>query len=314
MQDMTKPVAKKPAPPHIFDRTLLQRRRRRAALSNQKCDFLLKRAQGDLIDRLNLVNRSFDQTMVLGSHGGTLSHDIIATGKTKVCISADACAHFAQPQPAVDLIMDEEILALKPECLDLIVSPLTLQWVNDLPGSLAQIRTSLKPDGLFMAAIIGGESLTELRTAFMEAEIEMTGGTTPRVAPFADLRSLGNLMQRAGFALPVIDRDIVEVRYSSVTGLLADLRDMGSTNVLCARSRDTLTRSFLEKVSGIYNKKFSDDDGRIRATFEIIHISGWAPHPDQQQPLKPGSAKIRLSDALGVEEKSLPASPRDDQE
>jgi hypothetical protein len=175
-----------------------------------------------------------------------------------------------------------------------------------LPGTLAQIRASLKPDGLFMGAVLGGDSLHELRHAFLAAEIEILGGATPRVAPFADIRALGSLLQRAGLALPVVDRDVVNVRYASAIDLMVDLRAMGATNMLRDRCRTPLKRSVLARAVEIYHDQFGDADGRIPASFEIIHMSGWAPHESQQQPLKPGSAQTRLADALGVEEVTLP--------
>ena len=182
--------------------------------------------------------------------------------------------------------------------LDLVVSALALQFVNDLPGTLVQIRRALKPDGLFLAAMIGGESLIELREAFAQAESEMEGGVSPRVAPFADLRDLGALLQRAGFALPVTDIDRVTVRYATPLALMHDLRRMGAANALTERRRTPLRRATLRRLFEIYAERFADPDGRIRATFEIVWLSGWAPHESQQKPLQPGSAKTRLADAL----------------
>ena len=186
--------------------------------------------------------------------------------------------------------------------LDLVVSALALQFVNDLPGVLVQVRRALKPDGLFLAALIGGDTLTELRQSFAAAESEIEGGVSPRVAPFADLRDLGALLQRAGFALPVTDIERVTVRYDSAFALMRDLRRMGATNALLDRRRTPLKRATLMRMAEIYAQRFADSDGRLRATFEIVWLSGWAPHPDQQQPLKPGSAQARLADALGTRE------------
>jgi SAM-dependent methyltransferase len=197
---------------------------------------------------------------------------------------------------------DEEALPFGDATLDLVVSALALQFVNDLPGVLVQIRRALRPDGLFLAALLGGETLTELRQSFAAAESDIEGGVSPRVAPFADLRDLGALLQRAGFALPVTDVDRVTVRYDSVFGLMHDLRRMGATNALLARRRTPLKRATLQRMAEIYAQRFADNDGRVRATFETVWLSGWAPHPDQQQPLKPGSAKARLADALGTRE------------
>jgi SAM-dependent methyltransferase len=199
---------------------------------------------------------------------------------------------------------DEEALPFRDASLDLVVSALALQFVNDLPGTLIQIRRALRPDGLFLAAMIGGDSLAELREAFAQAEAEVEGGVSPRVAPFADLRELGALLQRAGFALPVTDVDRLTVRYASPLALMHDLRRMGASNALSERRRTLLRRATLHRVFEIYAERFADPDGRIRATFEIVWLSGWAPHESQQQPLKPGSAKTRLADALRTQEVS----------
>jgi SAM-dependent methyltransferase len=203
---------------------------------------------------------------------------------------------------------DEEALPFRDASLDLVVSVLALQFVNDLPGTLIQIRRALKPNGLLLAAMVGGESLFELREAFAKAETEVEGGVSPRVAPFADLRSLGALLQRAGFALPVTDVDRVAVRYASPLALMHDLRRMGAGNILVERRRTPLRRATLRRLIEIYAERFADADGRIRATFDIVWLSGWAPHESQQQPLKPGSARTRLADALGTQE--IPAGEK----
>ena len=200
---------------------------------------------------------------------------------------------------------DEEALPFRDASLDLVVSALALQFVNDLPGALVQIRRALKPDGLFLAALIGGETLTELRQAFAAAESDIEGGVSPHVAPFADLRDLGALLQRAGFALPVTDTDRLVVRYDTVFGLMHDLRRMGATNALLDRRRTPLRRATLMRMAEIYAQRFADADGRVRATFEIVWLSGWAPHPRQQQPLKPGSASTHLP-TLSARTKSRP--------
>ena len=196
----------------------------------------------------------------------------------------------------------KEILPLGAGTIDLALSALSLQFVNDLPGMLSQIRRALKPDGLLLAALIGGSTLSELREAFSQAELDIEGGVSPRVAPFADVRDMGGLLQRAGFALPVTDSDTLTVRYDNAFALMADLRAMGATNVMVQRRKSFTRRATLLRMADIYRERFSDPDGRVRATFEIIWISGWAPHEGQQKPLKPGSAKTRLADALGVKE------------
>ena len=205
-------------------------------------------------------------------------------------------------------MIDEEALPFADGSLDLVVSALALQFVNDLPGTLIQIRRALKADGLLLAALIGGDSLTELRQAFAAAESEIEGGVSPRVAPFADVRELGALLQRAGFALPVVDSDRLTVRYNSVFALMRDLRRMGATNALNERRRSPLRRATLQRMADIYAERFADPDGRLRATFEVAWLSGWAPHERQQKPLKPGSAARRLADALGAQE--IPAGEK----
>jgi SAM-dependent methyltransferase len=212
-----------------------------------------------------------------------------------------------QDAPAV--AADEEALPFRDGSLDLVVSALALQFVNDLPGALIQVRRALKPDGLLLAALVGGESLAELREAIAAAESEIEGGISPRVAPFADVRELGALLQRAGFALPVVDNERLVVRYDSVFALMRDLRRMGATNVLHERRRRPLRRATLRRMTEIYAKRFSDADGRLRASFEIVWLSGWAPHESQQKPLKPGSATQRLADALGTSEISTGEKP-----
>jgi SAM-dependent methyltransferase len=195
-------------------------------------------------------------------------------------------------------LSEQETLPLQPESLDLVVSALALQFVNDLPGVLAQIRRALKPDGLLLAAMIGGDTLTELRQSFAAAEAECEGGVSPRVAPFADLRDVGALLQRAGFALPVTDVDRVVVRYDSAFALMQDIRRMGATNILVERRRTPTRRATLLRMAQIYAERFADPDGRLRATFDVIWLSGWAPHESQQKPLQPGSAKAGLAEAV----------------
>jgi SAM-dependent methyltransferase len=197
---------------------------------------------------------------------------------------------------------DEERFAAVPQSLDLVTSVLTLQEANDLPGLLAQARRALKPDGLFLAALFGGETLSELRRSLAAAEIETTGGVSPRVAPFADVRELGGLLQRAGFALPVADVERTVVRYRDLSGLVRDLRALGATNALVERSKKPMRRAMLAAALAHYAGHFADPDGRLRASFDIVYLTGWAPHASQPQPLKPGSARARLADALGTRE------------
>ena len=279
--------------PVIFDRKLLAQRRARA-LALGPSTFLLDRVAEDLGDRLVAVLRHYERALDLGTPGDALRRVLSASGKVDSIVGG--------------VTFDEEALPFGDASLDLVVSGLALQFVNDLPGTLVQIRRALKPDGLFLAAIVGGDTLNELRQCFARAESEIEGGLSPRVAPFADLRDLGGLLQRAGFALPVTDLDRITVRYDTPLALMHDLRRMGATNVLVDRRRQTLRRATLMRMLEVYGARFSDADGRIRATFEIVWLSGWAPHASQQQPLKPGSAQLRLADALKTKE--LPAGEK----
>jgi SAM-dependent methyltransferase len=296
----TMPEASHASSPVIFDRGLIRRRRIRA-VSLGPATFLLDRVAEDLAERLAAVLRRFNLAVDLGTPGEAVRAALARVSSVGTVLHADAVPDQAK-RPAGFVAADEEALPFRDGTLDLVVSALSLQFVNDLPGVLVQIRRALKPDGLFLAALLGGETLTELRQSFAEAESEVEGGASPRVAPFADLRELGALLQRAGFALPVTDVDRVCVRYDSVFNLMQDLRRMGATNALNARRRTPLKRVTLHRMAEIYAQRFADADGRIRATFEIVWLSGWAPHPDQQQPLKPGTAKTRLADALGTRE------------
>ena len=287
-------------PPRLFDQTLLDRHRRRAIRDAvEGADFLLRAVADDLADRLSAVKRRFNFAADIASPSGLVAERLTATGQVDRIVRLD---RIAETDP--DIVGDAEWLPFAPESLDLAVSGLALHWCDDLPGVLAQIRRALKPDGLFLAALLGGETLTELRQSLAAAEAELTDGASPRVAPFAELRALGALLQRAGFALPVIDSDRRTVRYGSALDLMRDLRAMGATNVLHERSRKPMTRALLMRAASIYAERFADADGRIRATFEVISLSGWAPDESQQKPLRPGSARTRLADALGTIERT----------
>jgi SAM-dependent methyltransferase len=292
-------VSTLPGSPVTFDRGLGRVRRRRA-MALGPATFLLDRVAEDLTDRLAVVLRRFALALDLGTPNDTVRAVLARLGSVETIVAADVAPGLARAPTFV--AADEEALPFRDAAFDLVVSGLALQFVNDLPGTLLQIRRALKPDGLFLAALIGGETLTELRQAFAAAESEIEGGASPRVAPFADVRDLGGLLQRAGFALPVTDIDRITVRYDSVFALMHDLRRMGATNTLVDRRRMPLKRATLMRMAEIYGERFRDADGRLRATFEIVWLSGWAPHPSQQQPLRPGSARARLADALGTQE------------
>jgi SAM-dependent methyltransferase len=274
------------AAPKLFDRTLLLARQRRA-LGLGPATFLLDRVAADMEERLHAVLRDFADVADIWTPGEGLR-----SGRFRSVV---------RPGPKD---CEPETLPFRPASLDLAVSALAFQFVNDLPGVLAQIRRALRPDGLLLAAMIGGDTLTELRQSFAAAESECEGGVSPRIMPFADLRDVGALLQRAGFALPVTDVDRIVVRYDNALALMADLRRMGATNVLVERRRVPTRRATLLRMVQLYGERFADPDGRIRATFDVIWLSGWAPHESQQQPLKPGSAKASLAEAVKRKTKS----------
>jgi SAM-dependent methyltransferase len=271
------------AAPLLFDRALLRARQSRASALGA-ATFLLDRVAEDMAERLQAVLREFKDAADIGTSGEQL--------RTALAGRVGSLASVDLPD------VESRGLELAPQSLDLAVSALAFQFVNDLPGVLAQIQRALKPDGLLLAAMIGGDTLIELRQAFAEAEAECEGGVSPRVAPFADLREIGALLQRTGFALPVTDVDSLVVRYDNAFVLMQDLRRMGATNVMIERRRTPTRVATMMRMAEIYTQRFADPDGRIRATFDVIWLSGWAPHASQQQPLKPGSAKASLAEAV----------------
>ena len=282
--------------PRIFNRRLYAKRR-----AKTRASFLAADVADNLAQRLGAVNRRFVSALDLSTRD-----DVFAQ-----------IAPFAQNWTRTSLeegslTADEEALPFATESFDLVVSALSLHAVNDLPGALVQIRNALKPDGLFLAALFGGATLSELRTAFANGESEVLGGISPRVAPMADVRELGGLLQRAGFALPVADSERTIVRYGAFTTLVNDLRALGETNALSDRVRTFLRRDVLAAALQSYAADSADEEGRLEATFEIVYLTGWAPHESQQKPLKPGQARARLADALHTEERSAGerASPK----
>ncbi len=293
-------VTEPSAIPQVFDRAL-QRKRLARALKMGAADFLLIRAVEDMQARLQATLRPFPRVLDLGTPGPHLAAMLAEAADGRSITRAAPLAEIDNSRWTT-ILADEEALPFAPQNFDLVVSALSLQWVNDLPGALIQIRRALSPDGLFLACMMGGQTLQELRAALAQAEDEITGGASPRVAPFADLRDMGGLLQRAGFALPVTDIDTIMVRYNDMFGLMADLRAMGATNTLVQRLKQPLQRAVFLRAAEIYDQLFADPDGRVRATFEIVWLSGWAPHESQQKPLQPGSAKMRLADVLGVKE------------
>ena len=296
------------APPLVFDRALLDERRRRrldrgkqAATSGQARDdgerFLLRAVADDLAERLSLVDRRFAVGVDLGGHTGEMAALLRASGQVETVLRIERLAGLVSNDPFA-AVGDEETLPLGEDSVDLIVSTLSLHLTNDTPGTLVQIRRALKPDGLFLAGFLGGDTLHELRGSLVAAEAELSGGISPRVAPFADIRDAGALLQRTGFALPVTDQDRLTVRYDTMFDLMEDLRAMGMANMLRERSMRPAPRRLFVRAAEIYAERHADPDGRVRATFEIISMSGWKPHPRQQKPLRPGSARGSLAAAL----------------
>lgn len=294
----------------VFDRKLVQRHRERAAAGFASADFLIRESAVRLADRLLDVTRTFPLALDLGCHAGALGEELKASPKIGALVQADVspalarAARAANGRPAI--CADEEFLPIAPQSLDLILSNLSLHWVNDLPGALAQMRMALRPDGLLLATLFGTETLKELRGVLIDAEMEVAGGIAPRVSPFTDVRDAGNLLTRAGFALPVVDAETVTVTYSDMFKLMADLRAMGETNTVIERRRVPTRRDVFLRAAALYAERFSDARGRITATFQIISMTAWAPHASQQKPLRPGSATARLADALQAKEISLP--------
>ena len=286
--------------PDLFDRDLLHRRRERFLHRLSTADFLLQRAAAELDERLDLVLRDFPVVLDLGSGNGAMVARLLRRDNVARVIASDASPALMRALSGVSkVVCDEEFLPFGEASFHLVTSILSLHFINDLPDTLSQIRQTLRPDGLFMAAVPGGRTLYELREAFMQAEEEITGGASPRIAPMAGVREYGSLLQRAGFALPVVDIDCVKVRYSDPLALMRELRLMGAGNVMSARLKNPMSRSLLQRVMEIYRREHGEEEGGISVTFEIIYMSGWCPDESQPQPLAPGSAKAPLSSVLG---------------
>lgn len=297
-------------PAEVFDRALVRDRRARAAADFGAHDFLFREIAGRLAERVSDVRREFPHALDLGCRTGLFAGAVarLAQGKIGTIVQSDLAPGFARAardaNGAAAVAADEEALPFAPGSFELVVSGGALHAVNDVPGALAQINRALAPDGLFLAALIGGETLHELRTALIAAEAEIEGGASPRVAPFAQLADAAGLLQRAGFALPVADLDRIDVTYESAFALMADLRGMGETNARRDRRRAPTRRATVMRAAEIYSERFARADGRIPATFEIFFLTGWAPDASQPKPLRRGSATARLADALGTEERA----------
>ena len=289
-----------------FDRRLLRQRRDRAAAQQDAYGFLFTEAATRLVDRLGDVRRDFPRVLDLGAHDGPVARALATAGGRQVgsLVESDLSVAMLGQGNGLAVAADEELLPFAAGSFDLVLSCCSLHWVNDLPGTLAQIRTVLKPDGLFLAVMFGGETLSELRQAWLAADSAVSGGVSPRVAPFADLQTAAGLLQRAGLVLPVADLDRIEVTYGDPLTLMGELRGMGEGNVLHQRRRQPTRRAALLAAAARYQEMFAREDGRVPATFELIFLTGWAPGDNQPKALRPGSAMARLADALGTEEHS----------
>lgn len=287
----------------VFNRALMLLRRARLVSAPTRADHLMRRTAEDLCDRLEITQREFGLALEIGAGTGCFAAECAKRG-----LLGRKIGHLAGvdvvPAASVSAVIDGEVMPLGDARLDLIVANLTLHWANDLPGVLIQCRRALRPDGLFLASFFGGRTLQELRGALLDAELEARGGAAARVSPFADTQDAARVLQRAGFALPVADSDIVRVRYDTPFGLFRDLKAMGETAALAGPRAPPLTRTILARAADLYVERHSDPDGRVGATFEIVTVTGWAPHDSQQKPLRPGSARMRLAEALGSTERS----------
>jgi len=285
------------APP-VFDPCLVRARRARAAARLEAHAFLFREVAERLADRLLDIRRSFPLALDVGCHAGEFARVVGGRGGIETLLQCDPAPAMAQRAGGLALAADAEALPFREGVFDLVLSVFSLHWVNDLPGALVQIRRLLKPDGLFLAALAGGGTLGELRAALTEAETEICGGARARVAPFVDLRDAGALLQRACFALPVADIDPITVRYENMFRLMADLRGMGETAAMTSAPRHFTRRDVMLRAAEIYRERYEGADGRIPATFQVVWLAGWAPDPSQQRPARPGSATVRLEDAL----------------
>ena len=287
---------------NIFNRRSVRHHRDRAAASYADFNFLFQEVAARLGDRLQDITRTFPITVDLGCHGGNMAAYIPDRSAVETLINSDFSPKMAElahaNNGAASLTSDEEFLPFKEQSLDLVISNLSLHWVNDLPGAFTQIRRALKPDGLFLAAMLGGETLNELGEALRDAEIEIEGGLSPRLSPFAEIKDAGNLLGRAGFALPVADTETITVSYGNPLKLMTDLRGMGETNSNVHRRTTFTRRATLMRAAEIYAKKFTNDEGRMPATFEIIYLTAWVPDESQQKPLRPGSGQVSLGNVF----------------
>jgi NADH dehydrogenase [ubiquinone] 1 alpha subcomplex assembly factor 5 len=286
----------------IFDRQAVKMHRDRAAKDLSEFEFLLCEVADMVADRLSDIRRNFPVALDVGCHTGQIAALLAGRGGIETLLQCDLSEKMARRTSGLKIVADEEYLPIGDGMLDLVVSCLSLHWVNDLPGALIQLRRALKEDGLFLAAFFGGETLKELRQSLIAAESEITGGAGPRISPYADVRDGGSLLQRAGFALPVADTDVLTVSYENPLKLMRDLRGMGEQMATHTRQKSFTRRSVLLRATEIYQEIFGDNDGRVPATFEIITLTAWSPSASQQQPLTRGTGQVNLADVLNPKE------------
>ena len=298
-----------PDPLLIFDRLLLRKRRERASRQWNRAAFLKQEISDRLIDRLDDIKRDFALALDLGMHGDEVAEALAGRTRVERLVRADLALGFARRSKGPVVVADEERLPFNAAAFDLVLSAMTLHWVNDLPGTLVQIKRILKPDGLFLAAMLGGGTLWQLRQALAAAESEIEGGLSPRVSPFADLRDAAGLLQRAGFALPVADSETIDVEYDNALSLMRDLGAMGESNLAVERRGAFTRRATLLRAAAIYAERFATRSGRVPASFEVLYLHGWRPHPSQPKAMKPGTATHRLAEALGSPEWSAGEKP-----
>ncbi len=295
-------------PIEVFDRAAVRRHRDRAAAGLAAHDFLLREVAERLAGRLDDIRRSFPAALDLGCHGGVLARALAGRGGIERLVQTDLSPAMLRRAEGPRVAADEELLPFAEGSFDLVASVLGLHWVNDLPGALIQIRRALVPDGLLLAAMLGGRTLTELREAFAVAEVAEEGGASPRLSPFTDPRDAGDLLMRAGFALPVVDVDTITVAYPDALALMRELRGMGEANAVRERRARFSRRATIMAAAAAYAERFADADGRVTATFEVLYLTAWAPDESQPKPLRPGAARVRLADALDTHE--IPAGDK----
>jgi SAM-dependent methyltransferase len=286
------------APIVVFDRRAVRAHRARASGD----EFLFREIAARLVDRLDDVGRRFGTALVLGARRGLLAEALGGRDKIARLVDMDPSADLVRAAGPLRLAGEPDLLPIAEASLDAAIALPSLHWTDDLPGALVQLRRALKPDGLFLGALFGGETLRELRAALIDAELAEEGGASPRVSPFADPRDLGMLLQRAGFALPVVDSDTLTLTYADALQLMHELRRLGETNAVAERRRGFTRRATLARAAALYAERHADAAGRLPATFEVVYLTGWAPAPSQPKPLRPGSAAHRLADALGAKE------------